>query len=149
MFPVPAASEQENKHLNFIDVWSDGVRSCEKQSSTSSPVSSSANGNLSLYSLDLSMGGNSLMGHEEMGLIQMGLGVTGSGREDLHGYGPYGVSSSLEEMSSWVAPTSATPGGPLAEILRPNPNFAFSGNIESNSLTETPTPPPTPSSSPS
>lgn len=84
------------------------------------------------------------MGHDEMGLIQMGLGIIGSGREDHHGYGPYGVSP-LEEMSSWLAPTSATPGGPLAEILRPNPNFAFSGDMESYRVTATATP----SSSPS
>ncbi|KAJ0246245.1 Growth-regulating factor 7 [Hirschfeldia incana] len=135
-FPLSAANEQENKYLNFIDVWSDGVRSSEKQST---PASSSPSGNPSLYSLDLSMGGNSLMGHDEMGLR-----VIGSGRD---GYGPYGgvVSSSLDEMSSWLASTSATPGGPLAEILRPNPSSAFSGETEANSLTATPTP----SSSPS
>ncbi|KFK26990.1 hypothetical protein AALP_AA8G320000 [Arabis alpina] len=129
-----AKTEEENKYLNFIDIWS------EKRSTTSTPVSSS-NGNLSLYSLDLSMGGggNNLMGHDEMGLIQMGLGIIGSGRED-----PYGVSS-LEEMSSWLAPKSATPGGPLAEILRPNPSFVFSGGMESYSVTATATP----SSSPS
>lgn len=143
-FTVLATTEQENKYLNFIDVWSDGVRSSEKQSTTSTPVSSS-NGNLSLYSLDLSMGGNNLMGQDEMGLIQMGLGVIGSGSEDHHGYGPYGVTSSLEEMSSWLAPMSTTPGGPLAEILRPSTNLAISGDIESYSLMETPTP----SSSPS
>ncbi|XP_010482774.1 PREDICTED: growth-regulating factor 7-like [Camelina sativa] len=140
MFRVSATTEQENKYLNFIDVWSDGVRSSEKQSTTTStptPVASS-NGNLSLYSLDLSMGGNNLMGQDEMGLIQMGLGVIGSGREDHHGYGPYGVSASLEEMSSWLAPMSTTPGGPLAEILRPSPHLAISGDIESYSLTATP-----------
>lgn len=142
VFTISATTEQENKYLNFIDVWSDGVRSSEKQSTT--PVSSS-NGNLSLYSLDLSMGGNNLMGQDEMGLIQMGLGIIGSGREDHHGYGPYGVTSSLEEMSSWLAPMSTTPGGPLAEILRPSPNLVNSGDIESYSLMETPTP----SSSPS
>ncbi|CAH2070065.1 unnamed protein product [Thlaspi arvense] len=139
IFPVSATIEQDNKYLNFIDIWSDGVRSSEKQS-TASTRASSSNSNLSLYSLDLSMGGNNLMGHDDMGLIQMGLGVIGSGRDR---YGSYGVSS--EEMPSWVAPTSATPGGPLAEILRPNPNLAFSGEMESYSLTATPTP----SSSPS
>ncbi|VVB15846.1 unnamed protein product [Arabis nemorensis] len=146
MFPVSTTTEEENKYLNFIDVWSEGVRSSEKQSTTSTPVSSS-NGNLSFYSLDLSMGGgNNLMGHVETGLIQMGLGIIGSGRGDDHGYGPYGVSSSLEEMSSWLAPTCATPGGPLAEILRPNPSFASSGgDMESYSVTATATP----SSSPS
>ncbi|WZZ32023.1 hypothetical protein YC2023_015424 [Brassica napus] len=134
IFPASASNEQENKYLNFIDVWSDGVRSSEK---LSTPASSSPNGNPSLYSLDLSMGGNSLMGHDEMGLR-----VIGPGRDD-----PYGavVSSSLDEMSRWLAPTSATPGGPLAEILRPNPSSAFSGEMEANSLTATPTP----SSSPS
>ncbi|KAF8056719.1 hypothetical protein N665_1269s0006 [Sinapis alba] len=132
IFPVSASVEQENKYMNFIDVWSDGVRSCEKQSATTLTSASSPNGNPSLYSLDLSMGGNNLMGHDEMGLR-----VIGSG--------PYGVvSSSLDEMSSWLAPTSATPGGPLAEILR---SSAFSAEIEANSLTATPTP--TPSSSPS
>lgn len=79
------------------------------------------------------------MGQDEMSLIQMGLGVIGSGREDHQGYGPYGVSSSLEEMSSWLAPMSTTPGGPLAEILRPSPNLPISGDIESYSLTATPT----------
>ncbi|KAG2310511.1 hypothetical protein Bca4012_025021 [Brassica carinata] len=136
----PASNEQENKYLNFIDVWSDGVRSSEKQSA---PASSSPSGNPCLYSLDLSMGGNNLMGHDEMGLR-----VIGSDRDDPHGYGgPYGgvVSSSVDEMSSWLATTSATPGGPLAEILRPNPSSAFSGEMEANSLTATPTP----SSSPS
>ncbi|KAH0937743.1 hypothetical protein HID58_005204 [Brassica napus] len=139
IFPASASNEQENKYLNFIDVWSDGVRSSEKQST---PASSSPNGNPSLYSLDLSMGGNSLMGHDEMGLR-----VIGPGRDEPHGYGPYGgvVSSSLDEMSRWLASTSATPGGPLAEILRPNPSSAFSGEMEGNSLTATPTP----SSSPS
>ncbi|CAH8279539.1 unnamed protein product [Arabidopsis lyrata] len=145
VFTISATTEQENKYLNFIDVWSDGVRSSEKQSTTTSTPVSSSNGNLSLYSLDLSMGGNNLMGQDEMGLIQMGLGVIGSGREDHNGYGPYGVTSSLEEMSSWLAPMSTTPGGPLAEILRPSPNLVISGDIESYSLMEAPTP----SSSPS
>ncbi|XP_056858671.1 growth-regulating factor 7 isoform X2 [Raphanus sativus] len=138
IFPVPASNEQENKYLNFIDVWSDGVTSSEKQRTPA--AASSPSGNPCLYSLDLSMGGNNLMGQDEMGLR-----VIGSGRDDPHGYGPYGggvVSSSLDEMSSWLA---TTPGGPLAEILRPNPSSAFSGEMEANSLTATPTP----SSSPS
>ncbi|CAH8361838.1 unnamed protein product [Eruca vesicaria subsp. sativa] len=136
IFPESATNEQENKYLNFIDVWSDGVRSSEKQSTTTSTPASSSNGNShSLYSLDLSMGGNNLMGHDQMG------------RDDAHGYGPYGVvSSSVEEMSSWLTPTSATPGGPLAEILRPNPSSAFSGEMEANNLTETHTPTSSPSS---
>ncbi|KAL0886658.1 hypothetical protein Bca101_010641 [Brassica carinata] len=104
IFPEPASNEDENKYLNFIDIWSDG--------------------------LDLSMGGNSLTGHDKMGL-----GVIGSGGDDPHGYGPYGVvSSSLDEMSNWLAPL----GGPLVEILRPNPSSVFSGDIESHSMTETP-----------
>ncbi|CAH8354477.1 unnamed protein product [Eruca vesicaria subsp. sativa] len=129
MFPIPASNEEENKYLNFIDIWSEGARSSEIQSTTTSTPASSSNGNLSLYSLDLSMGGNNLMG----------LGVIGSGGDDPHGYGQYGVvSSSLDEMSSWLAPTSATPGGPLAEILRPNPSSMFFVDIESHSLTATP-----------
>ncbi|CAN8302009.1 unnamed protein product [Cochlearia groenlandica] len=139
IFTVFERSEEEDKYLNFIDVWSDRVRSLEKQSTTSS----SSNNNLSFHSLDLSMGGirNNLMGHEEMGLIQMGLGVTGPGREEPNnGYGPYGGLNSLEEMSSWLGPISATPGGPLAEILRPNTNLSVSGDGESYSLTATATP---------
>ncbi|CAN8244427.1 unnamed protein product [Cochlearia groenlandica] len=75
------------------------------------------------------MGGNNLTGH-----VETGIGATGSRHdEDTHGYGPYDVTS-LEEMSSWLAPMSATPGGPLAEILRPNPNVACTRGIESYSL---------------
>ncbi|KAG2299259.1 hypothetical protein Bca52824_035731 [Brassica carinata] len=119
------SNEDENKYLNFIDIWSDGVRSCEKQSTTTStPASSSSNGNLSLFFSFF------LTGHDKMGL-----GVIGSGGDDPHGYGPYGVvSSSLDEMSNWLAPL----GGPLVEILRPNPSSVFSGDIESHSMTETP-----------
>ncbi|XP_010520938.1 PREDICTED: growth-regulating factor 7 [Tarenaya hassleriana] len=113
IFPMETETEQNSKYLNFIDVWSEGVAAPDEQH-CSTPVfrsSVSTNRDPSLTSLELSMGGNNLV-DDEMGWIQMGLGVTG-----------YGGSST--EIPSWLTP-AATPGGPLAEILRPTPIFTSS-----------------------
>lgn len=99
----------------FIDAWSNanGVSNGDDQihntySGTKSSVSSSRN--LSLSPLCLSMGGNNI--DEEMGQLQMGLGLVESSQDHECGSKP--------QLSSWLNPVSWAPGGPLAEVLRPS-----------------------------
>ncbi|ESR54457.1 hypothetical protein CICLE_v10019529mg [Citrus x clementina] len=131
----------------FIDAWSNanGVSNGDDQihntnSGTKSSVSSS--GNLSLSPLSLSMGGNSTI-DEEMGQLQMGLGLVESSQDHKCDTNP--------QLSSWLNPDSWAPGGPLAEVLRPStvpasasgPPSPAAGNGDSDS------PPATTVSSPS
>ncbi|TYG91649.1 hypothetical protein ES288_A12G279400v1 [Gossypium darwinii] len=92
----------------FIDAWSTAV-SDDHHANTGTETSD--NGKLTLSSLSLSMGINSFRDNET-GPIRMGLGVCGYDQEN-HEY------ASKCHLSSWLAPAS-TPGGPLAEVLRPS-----------------------------
>ncbi|KAF5731281.1 Growth-regulating factor 7 putative isoform 1 [Tripterygium wilfordii] len=88
---------------DFIDAWSEGP---SKKNSISS------NGNFSLSSsLTLSMAAHSSI-NDEMGQIRMGLGL---------------IESDQSQPTSWVV---STPGGPLAEVLRPS---IMAGNGDSDS----------------
>ncbi|KAK8569745.1 hypothetical protein V6N13_046790 [Hibiscus sabdariffa] len=80
----------------FIDAWSTVV-------STSAEASVSCNGELSVSSLHLTKGINTMTDDE------MGVSECGENREY----------ASKPHLSSWLAPAS-TPGGPLAEVLRPS-----------------------------
>lgn len=92
---------------DFIDAWSNDGSNNENYNNQSSVTV--ANGNLSPSSLNLSMAmsvGNSL--DNEIGQIQMGFDVA---RATKHHH--------KSQVSSWLNPVS-TPGGPLAEVLRPS-----------------------------
>lgn len=136
-------NQYEQPPRDFIDAWSnDNNLNTEQNNSEPSSVPP-ANGNLSPSSLNLSMAmavGNSL--DEEIGQIQMGLGpLGGGGRDASYHHKP--------QVSSWLSPvqwmgSSSTPGGPLAEVLRPS-NVAVCSNQGSDGIS----PPGTSSSSPS
>ncbi|KAK3232440.1 hypothetical protein Dsin_004321 [Dipteronia sinensis] len=111
----------ENQHQTetpirgFIDLWSNGVSDHDHNNNTNSGNSSS-NGNLLLSPLSLSMGGSSSNNNttieDEMGRIQMGLGVIQTDQD-------HECSTKLPS-TSWLPPSSWAPGGPLAEVLRPS-----------------------------
>lgn len=106
---VPMEHLQSEKPRGFIDAWSN----TETREINANKNSTSSIGKLTLSSLDLSMGGAV---HDEMGTIGMGLGLMehdGNTREDTK----ISLSNWLNP-SPWVA--SSTPGGPLAEVLRPS-----------------------------
>ncbi|KAK9292702.1 hypothetical protein L1049_020681 [Liquidambar formosana] len=99
---------------DFIDAWSNAVTE-DNNVHTGDKNSVSSDGKLSLSSLALSMASHNSI-NEEVGQIQMGLGVINS--DHNHGGGDNKPQfSSWLTQSSWVAPT---PGGPLAEVLRPS-----------------------------
>lgn len=107
---------QSEKPTGFIDAWSNAENN--NANTNKSPVSS--NDKLSLSSLDLSMGGGSGGGgggvDEEMGSIQMGLGLMEPG-------GGNTGNGTKTHLANWLTPASwvgSTPGGPLAEVLRPS-----------------------------
>lgn len=111
----------------FIDAWSTAV-SDDHHANTGTETS--VNGKLSLSPLSLSMGINSFRDNET-GPIRMGLGVCEYDQEN-HEY------ASKCQLSSWLAPAS-TPGGPLAEVLRPSATASspVAGNGNSCSPTMT------------
>ncbi|KAH1075316.1 hypothetical protein J1N35_027644 [Gossypium stocksii] len=92
----------------FIDAWSTAV-SNDHHANTGTETS--VNGKLTISSLSLSMGINSFRDNET-GPIRMGLGVCEYDQENQE-------YASKCHLSSWLAPAS-TPGGPLAEVLRPS-----------------------------
>ncbi|XP_022738024.1 uncharacterized protein LOC111290807 isoform X2 [Durio zibethinus] len=97
----------------FVDAWSTGI-SDDHKANSGAETSVSSNGKLSLSSPSPSMGVNNIR-DDELGPIHMGLGVTES--DQNHEY------ASKSHLSSWLAPASwaaSTPGGPLAEVLRPS-----------------------------
>ncbi|XVE64479.1 hypothetical protein DITRI_Ditri07aG0104000 [Diplodiscus trichospermus] len=106
---VPLEKFPEGNARGFIDAWSD-----DHNANSGAETSVSSNGKLPLSSLSLSMGVNNI-GNDEMGLIRMGLGVSESDQNHESAY--------RSHLSSWLAPASwvaSTPGGPLAEVLRPS-----------------------------
>ncbi|KAK8484737.1 hypothetical protein V6N13_130571 [Hibiscus sabdariffa] len=105
---VPLQEAAEGTARGFIDAWSTGVSG----DNSVAEASVSCNGKLSLSSLSLSMGINSILDNE-MDPIRMGLGASE--------YGENHEFASKSHLSSWSAPPSwpaSTPGGPLAEVLR-------------------------------
>ncbi|KAK8658351.1 hypothetical protein V6N13_036559 [Hibiscus sabdariffa] len=134
---VPLQEAAEGTARGFIDAWSTGVSG----DNSVAEASVSCNGKLSLSSLSLSMGVNSIMDNE-MGPIRMGLGA--SEYDENHEF------ASKSHLSSWLAPAS-TPGGPLAEVLRPSATKS-SSNLSSPVTTgggNSSSPPVTAMSSPS
>lgn len=97
----------------FIDAWSNEDPNSTNNNNNESSVSS--RGNLSPSSLTLSMataaaGGSDALTGEMGGQIQMGLGIRDSDHHEA-------------QVSSWLSSVSwegSTPGGPLAEVLRPS-----------------------------
>lgn len=92
----------------FIDAWSKTDSNANKKPSSS--VSSHSNTWPSSLTLSVAMAaGNAL--DEEMGHIETGSGNNAdSGELELH----------KANVSNWLSPGSYAPGGPLAEMLRPN-----------------------------
>ena len=108
----------------FFDAWSNTV-SEENMANSSNMCSVSSNGRLSpSSSLTLSMGGGGNSIGEEIGQIQMGLGLIGRDQNNDN--------STKSHLSNWLTPTSSiapTPGGPLAEVLRPSTTSNHSSPI--------------------
>lgn len=112
---LPMENHESLKPRGFIDAWSND-ETLETNNGNKTHVSSNAK--LSLSSLDLSMGGGSMV-EEEMGSIHMGLGLM---EEPSDGDTENGNKT---HISNWLTPSvpwagSTTPGGPLAEVLRPS-----------------------------
>lgn len=112
-------SPGENQFINreprgFIDAWSNGLSSDEPNVNSGAKSSVASSGNLTLSPLSLSMGGNNAI--EEMGQVQMGLGLAESCQDRECGTKP--PSTSWLNTVSWAG---SAPGGPLAEVLGPNP----------------------------
>ncbi|XVE58285.1 hypothetical protein DITRI_Ditri04bG0158100 [Diplodiscus trichospermus] len=117
---VPLEKSPEGTPRGFIDAWSTGVSGVPNANSESE-TSASCHGKLSLSSLSLSMGVNNIR-DDEIGPIQMRLGVSESNQNH-----EYAIYASKSHLSSWIAPASlaaSTPGGPLAEVLRPSKTTA-------------------------
>ncbi|XP_030937083.1 growth-regulating factor 7 isoform X2 [Quercus lobata] len=97
----------------FIDAWSNSITQ-ENIANSSAMCSVSPNGRLSPSSLTLSVGGGNSIG-EEMGKFPMGLGLFGRDQSNDNG--------TKSHLTNWLTPASSvasTPGGPLAEVLRPS-----------------------------
>ncbi|KAG2701352.1 hypothetical protein I3760_06G040700 [Carya illinoinensis] len=114
----------------FIDAWSNAVT--EENIANSSTLCSVSSNGLSPSLLTLSMGGSNSI-DEEMGQLQMGSGLIGRNRNNESG--------SKSDISSWYTPASSiaapTPGGPLAEVLRPS-MVAIATEAASNVSSPTP-----------
>ncbi|XP_028806649.1 growth-regulating factor 7 [Neltuma alba] len=111
---LPMENPEPQKPRRFIDAWSNAETVENNNGNASkSPVSSDAK--LSLSSLDLSMGGGSVV-DAEMGSIHMGLGLMEPNGNTENG--------NKTHLSNWLTPAAtwagSTPGGPLAEVLRPS-----------------------------
>ena len=107
---------QSEKRRSFIDAWSN-AETTENNANTSNNKSyASSNGNLSLASLALSMGGGSV--NEDNRPVQMGLGVM-EPEENTEASNKTHLANWLSP-APWAASSLTTPGGPLAEVLRPS-----------------------------
>ena len=108
---VPMESLQSEKPRGFIDAWSN---TAAEESNANNKNSVASIGKLSLSSLDLSMGGG--YAHEDIGTNEVGLGLM-EPEENTH-------NGTKTNLSNWLTPApwvaSTTPGGPLAEVLRPS-----------------------------
>ncbi|XP_061340536.1 growth-regulating factor 7 [Gastrolobium bilobum] len=106
---VPMENLHSEKPRGFIDAWSN----TETGESNTNANNKNSIGKLSLSSLDLSMGGGAM--HEDMSTIEMGLGQM---EPDGNTHNDTKIS-----LSNWLNPAhwvASTPGGPLAEVLRPS-----------------------------
>ncbi|KAE9608826.1 putative transcription factor interactor and regulator C3H-WRC/GRF family [Lupinus albus] len=107
----PMESLQSPKPRGYIDAWS------TEESNGNTNKSNVAS--IGKFSLDLSMGGGRV--HEDIGTIDMGLGLMENGNNTKQNDTKTHLSNWLTPSSSsshWVA--STTLGGPLAEVLRPS-----------------------------
>lgn len=128
---VPLEKSPEIAARGFIDAWSTGV-SENRNANSGTETSVSFNGKFSLSSLSLSMGVTDIR-DDEMAPIHMGLGVTES--DQNHEY------ASKSHLSSWLGPASwaaSTPGGPLAEVLRPSKIASAVATTEGSSNSSSP-----------
>ncbi|XP_054790457.1 growth-regulating factor 1-like isoform X2 [Prosopis cineraria] len=112
---LPMENPEPRKPRGFIDAWSN-AETAENNNANASKSPVSSNAKLSLSSLDLSMAGGSAV-DEEMRSIHMGLGLMEPGGNTENG--------NKTHLASWLTPAAAhwggsTPGGPLAEVLRPS-----------------------------
>ncbi|OIV96939.1 hypothetical protein TanjilG_00521 [Lupinus angustifolius] len=108
----PMESLQSPKPRGYIDAWS-----IEESNGNTNNKSNAAS--IGKFSLDLSMGGGCV--HEDIGTIDMGLGLMENGNNTKQNDTKTHLSNWLtpsSSSSSWVA--STTLGGPLAEVLRPS-----------------------------
>ncbi|KAF5442661.1 hypothetical protein F2P56_035297 [Juglans regia] len=114
----------------FIDAWSNAVT--EENIANSSTLCSVSSNGFSPSLLTLSMGGSNSI-DDEMGQLQMGSGLIGRNRNNESG--------SKSDISRWYTPASSvaapTPGGPLAEVLRPS-MVAIAAAAASNVSSPTP-----------
>ncbi|KAI4338027.1 hypothetical protein L6164_016381 [Bauhinia variegata] len=136
----PLENPMSQKPRGFIDAWSNAEREANN-ANANDKTSVTSNGKLSLSSLDLSMRGGGCSVDSEMGDFQMGLCLSeadGNARSN---------NGSKTHVTNWLAPApwmGSTPGGPLAEVLRPstvattneapsNPSSPVITNAESDS----------------
>ncbi|TKY74033.1 Growth-regulating factor 7 [Spatholobus suberectus] len=112
---VPMENFQREKPRGFIDAWSNAeTGESNANPNTNNKNSAASIGKLSPTSLDLSMGGGRGGAvHEDMGTIEMGLGL-------MEPNGNTHTDTKIS-LSNWLDPaTWVASGGPLAEVLRPS-----------------------------
>lgn len=119
---------KSEKPRGFIDAWSNNTAENNNANANKAQIVPS-NGKLSLSSLDLSMGGNNGgCVDEEMGssTIQMGLSLMEPDDGNTENC------TKISNIANWLSPaswvSSTTPGGPLAEVLRPSKMGAANKN---------------------
>ncbi|AES72589.1 growth-regulating factor 3 isoform X2 [Medicago truncatula] len=119
--PMQTLQSEKPRGFSFIDAWSntETVENNANTTTTSNNGSASV-GKLSLSSLDLSMGGSAVS--EEMSTIEM----NAAGDDDST---KIALSNWLNSAQPWLG---STPGGPLAEVLRPSNVTSISDATNSN-----------------
>lgn len=116
---VPMRTLQSEKPRGFSFINTETVENNANTTTTSNNGSASV-GKLSLSSLDLSMGGSAVS--EEMSTIEM----NAAGDDDSN---KIALSNWLNSAQPWLG---STPGGPLAEVLRPSNVTSISDATNSN-----------------
>jgi len=121
--PMQTLQSEKPRGFSFIDAWSNAESVENNANTTTTTTTTTNNGSasvskLSLSSLDLSMGGSTAVS-EEMSTIEMS--------DD----------STKIAFSNWLNPEApcwvgSTPGGPLAEVLRPSNVTSISDATNSN-----------------
>ena len=120
--PMQTLPSEKPRGFSFIDAWSNAetVENNANTTTTTSNNGSASVGKVSLSSLDLSMGGSAVS--EEMSTIE----INAASDDD----------STKIAFSSWLNPAQpwagSTPGGPLAEVLRPSNVTSISDATNSN-----------------
>lgn len=144
---VPMESLQPEKPRGFIDAWSNtqaGESNNNHNNKNNSAASSSIGNKLSLSSsLDLSMGGGG-------STIGMGLGLMepddGNTQQHHHHNDDDDDTTKISLFSNWLNPAapcwvqapSSTPGGPLAEVLRPSTVTATTTSDDPETMVSSP-----------